>query len=68
MIIEFGNRNVLTTPLTIEEARKIVATTFGTDFLQPCFYCGVLPAESDIWRIDRVGGVIREGHSKCFPK
>ena len=43
-----------------------IESVFGTDFTHPCWRCGELPREADLWRIENIGGAIREGHSKCF--
>jgi hypothetical protein len=69
MIIEFSNneKDVFAAgTLTLEQVRDLLIAEFGTDFTNPCFFCRVLPQENDVWRIDLIGGVIREGHSRCF--
>jgi hypothetical protein len=69
MMIEFsneGNDVFAAGSLSLDDVRELLTDRFGTDFTRPCFKCGVLPQEDDIWRIDLIGGVIREGHSRCF--
>ena len=52
--------------LTEEQMRAFLIGMFKTDFSRPCFWCGNPPQEGDVWRIDQIGTVIREGHSECF--
>lgn len=31
-----------------------------------CFRCGKTPMQGDLWKRENAGGVIRQGHVKCF--
>ena len=48
------------------DCAKIWLDILGTDFSHPCFRCNEMPHEGDVWRVETLGGVIREGHSRCF--
>jgi len=38
----------------------------GTSFDRPCFKCGKMPTEGELWRIEGAAGNRTEGHSECF--
>jgi hypothetical protein len=50
----------------MRDAEQFWRDKIGTDFTEPCWKCGRLPAMGDVWRIEVAGEVIREGHAECF--
>jgi hypothetical protein len=69
MKVEFSNRGddvFAAGTLTLEFCKQLLRERYYTDLTNPCCFCGVMPVEDDVWRIDLIGGVIREGHSRCF--